>query len=96
MSDTGPDEGDAGRAVVDRVVEGLAVLLVGDAETEVEVPAAALPDGAGEGSVVTVRSVDGSVEVLAVDDAATAAARDRAAAQRDRLRGRSRRFGNRS
>jgi hypothetical protein len=42
-------------AVVDRIVDGQAVLLVGEEETELVVPAGALPDGVGEGDWVLVR-----------------------------------------
>jgi hypothetical protein len=41
-------------AVVDRIVDGQAVLLVGEAEDELVVPAGALPEGTGEGDWVHV------------------------------------------
>lgn len=52
-------EGDpALRAVVDRIVDGEhAVLLVGEDEVELVVPAGRLPEGAGEGAVVTLELV---------------------------------------
>lgn len=54
------------RAVVDRIVDGEhAVLLVGDDEVELVVPAGRLPEGAGEGAVLTLE--------LALDAAAAAA-----------------------
>lgn len=46
------------RAVVDRVTDGVAVLLVGDDQVERHLPLAELPDGCGEGSWLLV--VDGS------------------------------------
>lgn len=45
-------------AVIDRVVEGLAVILVGDAETETHIPIADLPAGAGEGTRLTITIAD--------------------------------------
>jgi len=68
--------GEDGRleAVVDRIVDGArAVLLVGDDETELVVPVALLPEGAGEGAVVTL--------TLGLD-AAAGAARDAGLAER--------------
>ena len=46
------------RAVVDRIVDGEhAVLLVGDDEVELVVPAGRLPEGAGEGAMLTLALV---------------------------------------
>jgi hypothetical protein len=41
-------------AVIDRIVDGQAVLLVGEEETELTVPAADLPADVGEGDWVVV------------------------------------------
>lgn len=65
-------------AVVDRFEGRQAVLLVGAEETAVIWPRAYLPAAAREGDVLTVR--------LAVDEAATAQARDVAAALLEKLR----------
>lgn len=73
-------------AVVDRVTEGLAVLLVGDDEIEHHVPAADLPDGAGEGSWLTITVEAGAVTTMALDGDRTAAARDRIESKLDRIR----------
>jgi hypothetical protein len=48
-SGIGPD-----RAVVDRVIDDRAVLLVGPGHTEVHVPAADLPEDVGEGTWVVL------------------------------------------
>ena len=65
-----PDPKDQ-RAVIDRITDDWAVLLIGDKEQERRVKADELPDGAKEGSIVTVRVTGLRVEVLEVDDAAT-------------------------
>jgi hypothetical protein len=54
--------------VVDRIVEGHAVLLVGDQEDEHHVPASQLPEGSGEGSRLWLgANVAGGIEILDVD-----------------------------
>jgi hypothetical protein len=73
------------RAVVDRIDEGVAVLLVGPSEREVTVPASELPDGAAEGSWLRVRGQDAELELLDLDDAADAR-RAEADERLDRLR----------
>jgi hypothetical protein len=88
-------EGEDGtvHAVVDRIVEGAAVLLVGDEEEQFDVQVAELPSQARQGSWLRVRFRGAELEVLDLDAEATERARERAEAQRDRLRRRSRRFG---
>lgn len=68
-----PDErsDDTQRAVIDRISDGWAVLLVGDREQERRVRTTDLPEGAEEGSIVHVRVSGLKIEVLDVDDAAT-------------------------
>ena len=71
------------RAVVDRVEDGgTAVVLVGDEEVSVDLPASLLPEGAGGGShlVITVR----------LDEASRASAEDRIRALQERLERRGR------
>lgn len=80
------------RAVVDRVVDGIhAVLLVGDAETEVVVPLARLPDGAREGTWLRVRFDGPALAEARLDPDETERARARIAAKLERLRRRGRR-----
>jgi hypothetical protein len=94
VSDQRSGAGEAGdtHAVVDRIVEGTAVLLVGDDETEAQVDATALPPGVGEGAWLTVRMKGDDIAIVGVDADAAARATARAEAQRDRLRQRSTRF----
>jgi hypothetical protein len=68
-----PDErsDDTQRAVIDRITDGWAVLLVGDREQERRVRESDLPDGAEEGSIVQVRASGVKVEVVGVDGGAT-------------------------
>lgn len=77
------------RAVIDRIVEGLAVILVGDQETEYHLPVERLPEGAVAGSVVRVRIASQIVEIVR-DEAGTAEAEQRIAGKLDRLRERGR------
>ena len=74
---------DTQRAVVDRITDGWAVLLVGEREQERRVRESDLPDGAREGSIVQVRASGLEVEVVGVDDGATDTKR---AEMKDRLR----------
>jgi hypothetical protein len=76
-----PDTKDQ-RAVIDRITDEWAVLLVGDDEQERRVNADELPDGAEEGSIVKVRASGLRVDVLEVDDAAT---EEKRSAMKDRL-----------
>lgn len=73
------------RAVVDRVTDGTAVLLVGADEAERHVPASGLPDGTGEGA--WLRVVDGDPpRIVGVDRDGEAAARERNRGRMARLR----------
>lgn len=72
--------------VVDRVTEGQAVLLVGDDEVEHHVPAADLPDDAGEGSWLTVTVEAGAVTAMVLDADRTAATAERIGEKLDRIR----------
>jgi hypothetical protein len=74
--------------VVDRVVGGVAVVLVGDDELEYRLDAAALPTGTKEGSWLRVRRSDEGLVVLGLDPGEA----DQRAAMRQRL-GRLRRGG---
>ena len=73
---------DTQRAVIDRITDGWAVLLVGDREQERRVRESELPDGAEEGSIVRVRVSGLKVEVVGVDGGATDEKRDE---MKDRL-----------
>ncbi len=42
------------KAVIDRIENDLAILLVGDQEIQVDIPVSLLPDGAKEGSWLTI------------------------------------------
>lgn len=77
------------RAVIDRIVEGLAVILVGDQETEYHLPVERLPEGTVAGSVVWVR-IAPQIVAIVPDDAGTTEAQERIAAKLRRLRERGR------
>lgn len=65
-------------AVIDRVEDnGVAVLLAGDEEVKVELPAALLPEGAEEGSHLVIN--------VALDEAARKEAEERVKALQERL-----------
>lgn len=85
------------QAVVDRLEEGLedslyAVLLVGEAERELILPAHRLPRGAQEGSWLRLTMEGERVVSLVLDEAETAARRSRIQAKRARLQTRGRKF----
>ncbi|MFL6336346.1 MAG: DUF3006 domain-containing protein [Pyrinomonadaceae bacterium] len=66
------------RAVVDRVEDGgTAVLLVGDEEAKVELPASLLPEGAESGSHLLIN--------LTLDEASRKEAEDRVKSLQERL-----------
>ena len=66
------------RAVVDRVEDGgTAVLLVGEEELKVELPASLLPEGAGAGSHLVID--------ITLDEASRSEAEDRIRALQERL-----------
>ena len=75
-------------AVVDRIEEGIAVLLVGRDEREVSVPVTALPAGTQSGVVLRVTLVNGNLVEAKVDAQATKDRRKRVQAKLDRLLGR--------
>lgn len=52
-------------AVIDRIVEGVAVVLVGEDEEEFQVPESGLPEGAEEGSLLLVRR---TLDILELND----------------------------
>lgn len=55
------------QGLVDRIEDGVAIVLVGADLEEWDFPAHLLPDEAREGSVLRLRSVDGSFEVVDID-----------------------------
>jgi hypothetical protein len=66
------------RAVIDRIEDGgTAVLLVGEEETKVELPASLLPDGAEGGSHLVV--------TIALDEASRREAEERVKALQEKL-----------
>jgi hypothetical protein len=69
-----PDEEQAS-AVVDRVTDGVATLLVGEGERSVVIPASDLPAGVGEGAWVLVREREDGIDVVGIDAERTAARR---------------------
>jgi hypothetical protein len=82
------------RAVVDRIVDGQAVLLVGDDEVEHHLPADELPEEAGEGAVLSVTVTGTTVQVVGHDQDEEEQQRQAMRGRLDRLRARSRRFGD--
>ncbi|MFO8059984.1 MAG: DUF3006 domain-containing protein [Bacillota bacterium] len=69
------------RAVIDRIEEGLAVLLLGDEEVWLTLPLKYLPAGVEEGSVLHISFEEDRAEALDI--------RERMQARIDRLRRRS-------
>ena len=61
------DPPDVNRAVVDRVVDGVAVLLVEPDEHEHHLPADSLPEGAGEGAWLLVTGSGPDLHVVGRD-----------------------------
>lgn len=72
------------RAIVDRIVDGQAVLLVGDQEAEHHVDASGLPDGAREGSWLLVRVPEWTI--VGVDEAGAGEKRRELSARMEELR----------
>lgn len=73
-------------AVVDRFEGDLAVLLLDQGRGQIDVPRAALPPGVREGTWLSVTWRDGTIDHIAIDEAATEAARARIADKLARLR----------
>lgn len=61
------DDVDHEQGLVDRIEDGVAIVLVGDELDEWDFPAHLLPDEAREGTVLRLRAVDGSFEVVDID-----------------------------
>jgi len=80
------------QAVIDRIVDGKhAVLLVGEQEVERIVPVEMLPNGAREGTWLTVSFRDDQLVHAEIDVGRTEAVRERIADKLNRLRARGRR-----
>ena len=73
-------------AVIDRFEGELAVLLLGPERRVLDLPRAMLPPGAREGSYVTIQMAGDLVQETALDEQATAAARQRIQEKLSRLR----------
>lgn len=56
------------RAVVDRIVDDTAVLLIGAAESERLVPVALLPEGAGDGTWLVVEPDSDPLTIHRIDE----------------------------
>lgn len=78
------------RAVVDRIVAGIAVVLVGESETEYQVPVSTLPDGARAGSWLRVVVGDMGITAMSIDAEETANVQSRIEEKLNRLRQRGR------
>lgn len=91
-----PAEADNRRAVVDRIVDDQAVLLIEPDDAEHHLPADRLPDGAGEGAWLLVTLSGADVTVLGTDPAGEAARRRDVEERVEQLRRTRRggRFGN--
>jgi hypothetical protein len=73
-------------AVIDRFEGELAVLLIGPERRVLDLPRAMLPAGAREGSYVTIELAGDQLQQIALDEQATAAARQRVQDKLARLR----------
>lgn len=81
------------KAVLDRIVDKVhAVLLVGEEERELVVPAALLPPGATPGTWIRVRFDGENLAEAVVDEEETTKAWQRIAEKLSRLRARGRRL----
>jgi hypothetical protein len=81
-----PADDESRRGVVDRIVEEVAVILVGDEETEHHVPVDELPLGTGEGAIVRLRFSNDRVHVTDVEERGTDRLRDEMSERLARLR----------
>jgi hypothetical protein len=78
---------EARRAVIDRIIEGTAVVITEPDERDHHLDASDLPAGARDGSVVLVDTQDdGSVVVVAIDEHETARRHEDARQRLERLR----------
>ena len=73
------------KAVIDRIDEGLAVLLVGEEERELVAPLAKLPKGAQAGDWLKVALVQGQIAAAELDVKGTARRRARIQAKMDQV-----------
>ena len=78
------------RGVIDRIEDGVAVVLAGDDEQEFLVPVRDLPAGAGPGDWLAIIVENGRLRALSIDRELTARRRALVQEQRDRLRQRRR------
>lgn len=76
------------RAIIDRIVDGVAVLQVGPEATTVEVPAEQLPDNARDGDAVRISTDDhtGDYSIGPIDEQLTEQRRTSAEERLARLR----------
>ncbi|MDO8637403.1 MAG: DUF3006 domain-containing protein [Dehalococcoidia bacterium] len=73
------------KAAVDRIDEGVAVLLVGPEERELTVPVGRLPPGVQAGDWLKVTIVDGQLKQVELDKEETKLRRERIKAKLNRL-----------
>lgn len=79
------------KAVIDRIVDGrIAVIIVGEQETQYEYPAIKLPEGAREGSWLKVTMGDGLITDITLDQQETDKVYYRIQSKMDKLRSRGR------
>ncbi len=66
------------RGVIDRIEDGIAVILIDEKQREWSVAEIELPEGSVEGTVVQLEEKDGAFKIISIDQEATAAATKKA------------------
>ncbi|MDX8045289.1 DUF3006 domain-containing protein [Gracilibacillus sp. S3-1-1] len=74
------------QAVLDRIEDQQAIVLVGEQEQEYILAASALPTGATEGAILLVKIVSDSIEQIQLDQEKTNNAKARIKSKMSRLR----------
>ncbi|EZH67066.1 hypothetical protein DH09_03770 [Bacillaceae bacterium JMAK1] len=74
------------RAVLDRIEDGIAVILVGKNEEEYHVKATELPEGATDGTILDVQATSGKIQDMTINHEETADQKARISAKMNQLK----------
>lgn len=79
------------RGIIDRIEDGIAVILIDEKQKEWSVAETELPEGSVEGTVIQLEETDGAFKIISIDQEATATATKKAQMLQKKLQAKKKR-----